>query len=372
GKGFFSEEKRDTRSEIRTVADGVPAFVIESTCAEGRYRIEKLVVSDPRRDVVLQRIAFRALRGSLGDYRLFSLLAPHLVNRGAENNAGTADYKGLPMLFAEGARAGAALALGCSEPFVARSVGFVGISDGWQDLSRHFELRWRYEQARDGNVAMTGEIDLRASGGSFVLAVGVGRRGEEAAFRVRASLTDGVEQATRSYVAGWRKWQDSLLPLDRTSRSSGLNTYRISTAVLRCHEARSFVGGYIASLSVPWGFSKGDEDLGGYHLIWPRDLAEIAGGLLAAGAKDAARDVVHYLPTIQELHGHWPQNSWLDGTPYWNGIQMDECAFPILLVDLAWREGAIPETELAGLWPMLRKAAAYVVRNGPVTGQDRW
>src|SRR5262249_988693 len=92
----------------------------------------------------------------------------------------------------------------------------------------------------------------------------------------------------------------------------------------------------------------------------------------AAGAKDAARDVVHYLQTIQELDGHWPQNSWLDGTPYWNGIQMDECAFPILLVDLAWREGAIPETELAGLWPMLRKAAAYVVRNAPVTGQHRW
>jgi glucoamylase len=370
GKSFFSEEKRDTRSEISTTADGVPAFVIESTCVEGRYRLEKLVLSDPHRDVVLQRVAFHALEGAVGDYQLYALLAPHLVNRGANNSAWVDDYKGLPMLFAEGA--GAALALGCSVPFMARSVGFVGSSDGWQDLCRHFELRWRYDHARDGNVALTGAIDLRACGGRFVLALGFGRRAEEAALRVRASLNAGVDAAARDYVAGWRRWQDSLLPLDRTSRRTGHNTYRISTAVLRCHEARSFSGGYIASLSVPWGFAKGDEDLGGYHLIWPRDLVEIAGGLLAIGAKDAARDVVRYLQAIQEADGHWPQNCWLDGTPYWSGIQMDECAFPILLVDLAWREGAIAEVELTGLWPMVRGAATYIVRNGPVTGQDRW
>src|SRR5207244_2303806 len=61
-----------------------------------------------------------------------------------------------------------------------------------------------------------------------------------------------------------------------------------------------------------------------------------------------------------------------DGTAFWNGVQMDESALPILLVDLAWREGAIPESELAGLWPMVRQAAQFIVRNGPVTGQDRW
>jgi glucoamylase len=51
---------------------------------------------------------------------------------------------------------------------------------------------------------------------------------------------------------------------------------------------------------------------------------------------------------------------------------MDECAFPILLVDLVWREGALTETELHSLWPMVQQAAAFIVRNGPVTGQDRW
>jgi glucoamylase len=140
------------------------------------------------------------------------------------------------------------------------------------------------------------------------------------------SLNDGTGEALAGYVAGWRAWQDSLLPLDAALPAGRANTYRVSTAVLRTHEARSFAGGYIASLSIPWGFAKGDQDLGGYHLVWPRDLVETAGGLLAAGAKAEARQILRYLQSIQEADGHWPQNCWLDGTPFWNGEQMDECA----------------------------------------------
>lgn len=370
GRSFFSEEKRDARSVIQPIADGIPAFRITSTCVQGRYRLEKTVLSDPRRDVVLQRVDFHALAGALAGYRLYALLAPHLINRGAGNTAWVSEYKGTPMLFAQAD--GTALALGCSVPFLNRAVGFVGTSDGWQDLARHFELRWHYDHARDGNVALTGEIDLPACAGSFVLALGFGRRAEEAALRVRASLGDGIDRAIAEYSAGWQTWQDSLLPLDAEPRSDGQRTYRISTAVLRTHEASSFAGAYIASLSVPWGFAKGDEDLGGYHLVWPRDLVETAGGLLAAGAVEEMRQIIRYLRDIQDADGHWPQNCWIDGKAYWNGVQMDECAFPILLVDLAWREGALPKADLLGLWPMVQRAAGFIVRNGPVTGQDRW
>jgi glucoamylase len=84
------------------------------------------------------------------------------------------------------------------------------------------------------------------------------------------------------------------------------------------------------------------------------------------------RHVIYYLRAIQEADGHWPQNCWIDGGAYWNGVQMDECAFPILLIDLVWREDALPETELRNLWPMVKQAAGFIVRNRPVTGQDRW
>ena len=128
----------------------------------------------------------------------------------------------------------------------------------------------------------------------------------------------------------------------------------------------------IASLSIPWGFDKGDEDLGGYHLVWPRDLVENAGGLLAAGAHDDALRVAHYLEATQEADGHWAQNMWLDGRPYWDGLQMDETAFPILLVDLLRRESPRCFESYQRWWPMVRKAAAFIAINGPVTQQDRW
>src|SRR5262249_58408197 len=107
---------------------------------------------------------------------------------------------------------GNALALGCSAPWRARSVGFVGASDGWQDLTRHYVLTWAYDLAEDGNVALTGEIDLAACGGEFVLALGFGRRSQEAAHRVIASLNDGVDAALADFTAGRGPWPGSPLP----------------------------------------------------------------------------------------------------------------------------------------------------------------
>ncbi|MHB1204282.1 MAG: glycoside hydrolase family 15 protein, partial [Rhodospirillaceae bacterium] len=370
GKDFFSEEKRDTDSVLESVADGVPAFTITSTCKRGRYRLRKRVFTDPDRDVLMQHIVFEALAGAPGDYRLFALVAPHLVNRGEHNSGWVGEYKGAPMLFAEGN--GTALAVACSTPFISRSAGFVGASDGWQDLSRHFEMRWHYETARDGNVALTGEIDFTGNKDGVVVALGFGRRSEEAALKARASLSQGVDEALEKYAAGWRAWQATLLALPPVVNPGKSNLYRVSTAVLRTHEESAFAGGYIASLSIPWGFNKGADDLGGYHLVWPRDLVETAGGLLAAGAKDEVRQIIDYLRAIQESDGHWPQNCWLDGTSYWTGVQMDETALPILLVDLAWREKALTDDQARALWPMIGAAAAYIVTNGPVTGQDRW
>jgi len=369
GRGFLSEEKRHAQHAIAALADGVPAFRLTNTCGEGRYRVDKEIVADPEREVVLQRVTFTALHGTLSDYSLFALLAPHLGNRGDENTAWIGDFKGTPMLFAE--RDGTALALACSAPWLKRSAGFVGVSDGWQDLAQHNQMAWCYDRAENGNVALTGQIDLVASNGSFVLALGFGRTFGEAAHRAAASLWDGFDRAASEYSRAWLDWQRTLRPLQRAAPARR-DLYQVSTAVLRTHESERFPGGIIASLSIPWGFSKGDDDLGGYHLVWPRDLVESAGGLLAAGACDDAGRVLRYLAVTQEADGHWPQNMWLDGTAYWNGIQMDETGLPILLVDLANREGVLEKDALALLWPMVRRAAEFLVRNGPVTQQDRW
>ena len=106
--------------------------------------------------------------------------------------------------------------------------------------------------------------------------------------------------------------------------------------------------------------------------MWPRDLVEIAGGLLAAGATDAAKGVLRYLMAVQEADGHWVQNSWLDGRPYWGGIQMDETGLPILRYDVLIRAGALDPEEVPRYARMIDAAAGYIVRNGPAAQQDRW
>lgn len=231
-------------------------------------------------------------------------------------------------------------------------------------------MTWEYDRAENGNIALTGEIDLAACNGEFILALGFGEMWAEAGQQVISSLLTSYQTTRRDYVSHWRNWQQTLKKLDAQPREKDL--YRASMAVLRSHESKDFLGGIIASLSIPWGFNKGDEDLGGYHLIWPRDLVESAGGLLAAGAHDDALRVLHYLEATQEADGHWPQNMWLDGRPYWNGLQMDETAFPVLLVDLLRRESPRCFGNERRWWPMVRKAAAFIVVNGPVTQQDRW
>ena len=368
GRSYFSEEKRHCTYENRPVEPGIPVFELINTEINGRYRIHKEVFTDPYRNVVLQKIRFEPMQGRLSDYHLYALLSPHLANCGYHNTGWVGDYKGMPMFFAE--QDDTALALGSSAPWKKRSVGFVGVSDGWQDLSAHFQMEWEYERAENGNLACTGEIDLPACNGEFVLALGFGGMWSAAGQQVRSTLLEDYDELRQHYVFHWKNWQNTLIELDEPKRPYDL--YRSSIAVLRTHESKDFLGGIIASLSIPWGFNKGDEDLGGYHLIWPRDLVETAGALLAAGAVNDAVRVLRYLESTQEAAGNWAQNLWLDGRAYWSGIQMDETAFPILLLDLLRRNGVPGLGKLERWWPMVRNAASFILRNGPVTQQDRW
>jgi glucoamylase len=368
GVSYFSDEKRHCTFENIPVAPGVPAFELINTEVEARYRIEKEVLTDPYRNVVLQKIRFIPFRGTLSDYRIYALLAPHLANWGNSNTGWVGDYKSVPMMFAQ--RDDCALAFACSMSWKKMSVGFVGHSDGWQDLSKHFQMTWDYTRAENGNIALTGEIDLAGCSGEFVVMIGFGGIWSEAGQQVRSSLLESYEDLRNHYVAQWEAFHQKLLKLDSPQRERDL--YRASVAVLRTHESKDFLGGVIASLSIPWGFNKGDEDLGGYHLVWPRDLVETAFGFLAAGAQTDAVRVLRYLESTQEADGHWAQNMWLDGRPYWMGLQMDEAAFPILLVDCMRRDCPEVLGDLKRWWALVRRAAGFLVRNGPVTQQDRW
>ncbi len=368
GQHYVSEEKRHATSDVSYLAPGVPAFRLVNTANDGRYRIEKEILSDPYHDVLLQHTRFVPLQGTLADYHVYVIVAPHLGNHGANNNGWLDENKGVPVLCAQRQNR-LALALACSTPWRARSVGYVGVSDGWQDLMNHGRLTQTYECADGGNIALTGEIDLQACGGEFTLALGFADQAYSAAHHARTSLFTGFNSVRDEYIAEWQDWQKSLIDL---GDGAVVDMYRISTAVLHTHEDKQFRGGLIASLSIPWGDSKGDNDLGGYHLVWARDLVESVGGLMAAGATNEVSRVMRYLALTQDADGCWPQNMWLDGTAYWHGVQLDETGFPILLLMQAWRLEALSGEIVKAFWPLVRRAVAFIVRNGPATDQDRW
>jgi glucoamylase len=396
---FFSDEATDTVQSISPAAPGVPVYTVTNTCNHGRYRIEKDVLADPSRDVLLQRVRFVPLGAAGKDLRLTAVANPRLGDEACGNSAWQGDYNGRPMLFAR--HDADSLAIACSIPWAARSVGYVGKSDPETDLRKHRKLKWCYTRADEGNVSLGGEIDLAACGpeGEFVIALSFARSPAAAAVNALLALQEGVDRAREECLAEWQQWQKQLLPLDDLDEAvrSGANAsagwsrpdcsrpavphdandpppslYRAGAMVLRVHRALHVAGAGVASLTIPWGEARGDKDRGGYHVVWARDLVEQAAGLLAAGAHADARRVLHYLRATQLPDGHWPQDMWLDGTPYMSGVQMDEMALPILLIDLARRESALTEADCREFWPMIRAAAEFLIGRGPVSDQDRW
>jgi glucoamylase len=362
GEKFFSDEKTDATHKVSPLGDGVPGYAVLSVCREGRYRIHKQIVCDPERDCLLVQVRFEAA----SPLHLYLVVDPQIADQGSDNDAWVGPYKGIPMLFA--AHGDVSMAAVCSVPFTQATCGFAGKSDGLKDLQRHYRLTRHYNTAKGGNVTLVAEVDWQRSEGEFVLSVAFGQRPAEAALQARAGALQKFDHARARFVGQWKREQQGHLEL-AAPEGQDSNLYRVSTAMLQTHESKRFPGGFVASLSIPWGFARGDKDIGGYHVLWPRDLVEAAMGKLACGDAEAVCRALFYLACTQEKEGNWCQNMWLDGTVHWGAEQMDGIAMPILLADKLRRDEALGDFDP---WPMVRAAALFLVRKGPGTQQDRW
>jgi glucoamylase len=94
-----------------------------------------------------------------------------------------------------------------------------------------------------------------------------------------------------------------------------------------------------------------------------------ATALLACGRCETALRALVYLACTQHPDGSFAQNFWIDGTPYWTGIQLDEVAFPIMLAWRLWKHG---DLEKFTVFPFVERAASFLVRYAPITQQERW
>jgi glucoamylase len=381
--GFWSEVKRDAQVEVQYVRPGVPAVI--AVHRHQRYELRLRICADDDGDVIRIEATLTDPRDendpdrAARPLRLYPLLAPHLGFSGLHNRAWIGTYKGHQMLFAHHGRSSLVLT---SDPEPTRqNVGYVGVSDGWQDFAANGRMRWTYGSTAKGNVA--GMVEIVPGDRPVQIALGFGARPEEAALQSSAAVAGHFDVAWDSYVS---RWDDFIGYCSRSP--SGLSDelrdlYATSAAVLRTHQDRTAPGASVASLSIPWGNAR--NDLGGYHLVWTRDLVESAGALVALGAHAAARRALAYLVATQEPDGHWVQNQWVDGVGYWDGVQLDEAAYPILLAGALRRAGATHmhgRADDAQLFEhlitedaasrMIWTAARFIARTGPATGQDRW
>lgn len=362
GRGFWVEVKRLWQHTVELLAPGIPAVRIVHR--HPRFQLTLQIVAGSERDVLLIDVA---LAGD-ADLRPYALLAPHLGGTGRGNRAEVTAQSGRRVLSATQGPYSLALAAATgaqSDAFGRASAGNVGASDGWQDFHTNGAMSWEYADAGPGNVALIGELSR-----SCVLALAFGSSSESAATLALSALFEPFEHTRDRYIEGWSEWYAmSRVPPDYTAGLPPLcvEQFHMSTMVLRAHQDKTYPGAMVASLSVPWGNTK--EEREGYHLVWPRDLVECAGGLLAVGATREAGNTLRYLLATQLEDGHWYQNQWLGSKPYWTGIQLDETALPVLLAALLAERDALEGTEVAG---MIRRALSYIVRRGPVSEQDRW
>ncbi len=378
GETFCHEERRDLDYQIEYRQKGTLYYQLINSERAGRYRLLKDVIADPHASVFLMRVRVEVRDEQLQPkLRVYALLAPHMKGLGRHNCGYLHEVNGKRLFHVE--REDRHMVFGCMPDFKRRSVGYVGYSDGWQDLTDDFGMDWEFDQAEDGNIALTAEVD-GSHDWEFVVGVAFGHSAQSASTKLLQSLARPFDQQLATYVKQWKRTLPEVSgdePGDETHPNcwlaehtgDGGNLYRLSRLVLLAHEDKVYPGALVASMSIPWGESKGDTDLGGYHLVWTRDLVKTASALLASGQTGTPLRSLIWLACVQDPSGQVPQNSWIDGTPYWRGRQLDEVAAPILL---AWRLKRAGALALFDPKDLVLRAVRYLVLHGPVTGQERW
>ncbi len=373
GETFAHEEKRDLLTEFEYIDPEALGVRYTNRDPDGRYTLTKEIICDPHHSVVLQRVRLEGREDLIPRLKVYALLAPHLDGGGAGNSARAVDIAGHRMVLAW--KNAWSLAMGSSCGFRRVSCGFVGASDGWRDLIENYRMDWEFGSATMGNIAVMGELNLESAcstAGSgavreFVVAFGLGEGHHTAVQKTVSALATPFEEHKERFI---RQWQRAANPEWLTSAAGdGGKLMRASHNVLLAHEDKTFSGAFVASASIPWGQAKGDDDLGGYHLVWTRDMVQTATALLACGRAETARRALVYLACTQRPNGAFAQNFWVDGRSYWSGQQLDEVAFPILLAWRLWKADALGDMEI---FPFVERAAGYLLRQGPITQQERW
>jgi glucoamylase len=364
-KGLFLEEKQDLAYQIERITPS-QGYRITTRDRGGRFSFTKEVIAEPTRPCVLIHTTMEGNGDFLRSLKTYVICNPHLEVGGTGNNAYVVEVSGRQLLVAE--KEDRWLAMGASCPFARLSCGYLGSSDGYTDLKKNRTISFEFDEAKNGNVVLTAQLDLSGIQ-EFTIGIAFGESLPSAISSLFQSLGAAYNEQRKVFIHQWEEAAKSRLSLNGASGDQG-RLFESSYNLLLTHEDKLYQGAFVASLAIPWGEARDDKSgKGGYHLVWTRDMVESAMGLLAAGDTCGPTRALIYLAARQKGDGSFPQNFWVNGEAFWDGMQLDEVAFPVLL---AWR---LHQLHLLGEFNprvMVDRAAAFLLYSGPVTGEERW
>jgi len=356
----FAERESDSTTQRTKLADMRSLTYRQTNTAKSRrWRITKTYVTDPKRNTLLIDVNLKSLTRK--PLNLYVLYDPSLANNGMDDSGRSS---GKNLLASD---ATVASALVARPAFTKVSNGYLGTSDGWQDLRSDYKMNWTYDSAPSGNVVQTGKTKVNGKGTRHLtIALGFGGGRSAALADANRSLGAGFTRVASSYARGWHRYLNSLKRRPASASAFPVD-YDVSAMTLAAHEDKTYRGAYIASPTMPWVWGTGLENpSGAYHLVWSRDLYEIATALIEDGDRAGAERALTYLfERQQRADGSFPQNSTVDGKEHWTNTQLDEVADPIVL---AWQL----RRNDANTWSHVKNAADYIVANGPSTPQESW
>ncbi|MBI3926641.1 MAG: glucoamylase [Armatimonadetes bacterium] len=357
GESFSVFDDKAGTTRVEAADDQALAFRYVTEDAEHGFKLSKTYITDPDRNTVVMKVELQSTRGKPLD--LYVVHDPAIRNSGMHDRG---CVKSGAMVAKEN---GVASALASSNGYQEINIGFKDRSDGVRELLSQHGLSHHYSSAADGNVVQVGKIASGTVDGQVTLALGFGSDSKSAVEQAAGSLQEGFSHVFEKYVGGWHEYVGSLRHFDTPYQKE----FERAAMTLKAHEDKTYPGAMIASITVPWGHERvaNDSGEGGYHLVWSRDLYQVATAFKAMGDEAAANRALDYIFNVQQRpDGSVPQNSWLDGRPYWTGLQMDQVAFPLVLAHELGRVDA--ETYNKHVKP----AAEFIQRHGPSSPQERW
>ncbi|HYX40440.1 MAG TPA: glycoside hydrolase family 15 protein, partial [Pyrinomonadaceae bacterium] len=284
--GKVETERDDSTHRIEVLDPHALTFRQINTAKSGAWTLIKTYTTDPERNTLLIDVQFRP-RNPRTPYALYVYYDPSINNSGMHDSAWTQSG----VMFASDA--GKTSALAASTGFFETTNGYLGTSEGLTQLRGQGHITSVYGRAADGNVVQV----ARAHGGLFTLALAFGKDEFEAGGNARASLTKGFARCRAEYEKGWHDYVATLRRVAPQYQAQ----FEMAAMVLRAHEDKTYRGAQIASLTVPWGGgpNANEPNVGGYHLVWARDLYQVATALYALGDKAGADRALDYLFRVQ-------------------------------------------------------------------------